>query len=87
MRVATVLLLLLQARLCREVKDAGIAGLISYALWEWGFWVASVPVGVSAYYGVTGHFPDFQNADDQKQLAAEAFAFVTSRGSHFWYND
>jgi len=63
-------------KLLQKVKDAGIAGLISYALWEWGFWVASVPVGISAYYGVTGHFPDLQNPDDQKQLAAEAFAFV-----------
>lgn len=31
---------------------------------------------IYTYYGVTGHFPDFSDADDQKQLAAEAFAFV-----------
>jgi len=63
-------------RLLQQVKDAGVAGFIAYALWEWGFWVASVPVGISAYYGVTGHFPDLQNPDDLKQLGAEAFAFV-----------
>merc|ERR1719310_781551 len=63
-------------KLLQQVKDAGVAGFIAYALWEWGFWVASVPVGISAYYGVTGHFPDLQNPDDLKQLGAEAFAFV-----------
>jgi len=63
-------------KLLQQVKDAGIAGIISYVFWEWAFWGVSIPVCISGYYGVTGHWPDLSNADDQKQLAAEAFAFV-----------
>jgi hypothetical protein len=63
-------------RLMQQVKDAGVAGVLSYALWELGFWTVSVPVCVGAYHQVTGHWPDLTNADDVKQLGAEAFAFV-----------
>ena len=63
-------------KLMKQVKDAGIAGVISYALWELGFWTVSVPVCIFAYRSVTGHWPDFSNPDDVKQLGAEAFAFV-----------
>ena len=51
-------------------------GLISYALWELGFWLLSVPVCVVGYQQVTGHWPDLSDAEDQKKLGAEAFAFV-----------
>ncbi len=63
-------------KLLQQVKDAGIAGVISYALWEFGFWAISVPVCIGAYREVTGHWPDFSNQEDLKQLGAEAFAFV-----------
>ena len=62
--------------LMQKVKDAGVAGAIAYAGWELIFWSASVPMGLVAYYGVTGHFPDTANPDDMAQLGAEAFAFV-----------
>ncbi|GMH52747.1 hypothetical protein TrLO_g8689 [Triparma laevis f. longispina] len=63
-------------KLLQKVKDAGIAGGISYAAWELGFWGVSVPVCVFGYREVTGHWPDFQNQDDVAKLSAEAFAFV-----------
>lgn len=63
-------------KMMQQVKDAGIAGIISYIFWEWAFWGASVPFGIYTYYGLTGHFPDFSDPEDQKQLAGEAFAFV-----------
>lgn len=63
-------------KMMQQVKDAGIAGAISYAAWEWAFWAVSVPVCVVGYRQVTGHWPDLQDADDQKKLGAEAFAFV-----------
>lgn len=63
-------------QLMQKVKDAGIAGVISYALWEFGFWTISVPVCIAAYRQVTGHWPDFTNQDDLQKLGAEAFAFV-----------
>jgi hypothetical protein len=28
-----------------QVKAAGVAGLVSYALWEFVFWTVSVPLG------------------------------------------
>lgn len=63
-------------KLMQQVKDAGIAGVISYALWEFGFWTVSVPVCIAAYRQVTGHWPDLTNTDDLQKLGAEAFAFV-----------
>ena len=44
-------------KLLKQVKEAGTAGVISYALWELGFWAISVPVCSFAFYEATGHFP------------------------------
>jgi len=63
-------------KLMKQVKEAGTAGVISYAIWELGFWALSVPVCAVGYYQVTGHWPDLSNPEDQKKLGAEAFAFV-----------
>ena len=60
----------------QQVKDAGVAGIISYIFWEWAFWGISVPVCVFGYQAATGHWPDFTNQEDLAQLGAEAFAFV-----------
>ena len=62
--------------LMQKVKDAGVAGAISYAAWELGFWGLSVPVALSAFYGVAGHLPDLSKSDDMQKLGAEAFAFI-----------
>jgi len=63
-------------KLLQQVKDAGVAGAISYAAWELAFWSFSVPVALFAYFELMGHLPDMANADDQAKLGAEAFAFV-----------
>jgi len=63
-------------KLMKQVKESGTAGVISYALWELGFWTISVPVCVFGYREVTGHWPDFNNQEDLQKLGAEAFAFV-----------
>jgi len=63
-------------KLLQKVKDAGVAGIISYVFWEWAFWGISIPVCIFGYYEVTGHWPDLSNAEDQAKLGAEAFAFV-----------
>lgn len=63
-------------KLLKQVKEAGTAGVVSYALWELGFWTLSVPVCVFGYREVTGHWPDFTDKDDVSKLGAEAFAFV-----------
>eukprot|EP00526_Cylindrotheca_closterium_P022875 CAMPEP_0113615752 /NCGR_PEP_ID=MMETSP0017_2-20120614/7872_1 /TAXON_ID=2856 /ORGANISM="Cylindrotheca closterium" /LENGTH=183 /DNA_ID=CAMNT_0000525017 /DNA_START=93 /DNA_END=644 /DNA_ORIENTATION=+ /assembly_acc=CAM_ASM_000147 len=63
-------------KLLKQVKEAGTAGVISYAAWELAFWALSVPVCIIGYRSVTGHFPDLSDKDDLAQLGAEAFAFV-----------
>uniref|UniRef100_A0A7R9WF11 DUF1279 domain-containing protein n=1 Tax=Pseudictyota dubia TaxID=2749911 RepID=A0A7R9WF11_9STRA len=63
-------------KLLKQVKDAGVAGFISYAAWEWAFWIVSVPVCVLGYYQVAGHWPDFSSKEDMAKVGAEAFAFV-----------
>mmetsp|Transcript_24452 Transcript_24452/g.57503 ORF Transcript_24452/g.57503 Transcript_24452/m.57503 type:complete len:291 (-) Transcript_24452:85-957(-) len=59
-----------------KIKESGVAGVMSYALWELAFWTVSVPVCVLGYKEVTGHWPDLQKTDDVSKLGAEAFAFV-----------
>jgi hypothetical protein len=63
-------------KMLQQIKDSGLAGVISYALWELGFWSVSIPLTIIAYQEVTGHWPDLQNPDDIAKLSAEAFAFV-----------
>jgi len=63
-------------QLLQQVKDAGVSGAISYALWELAFWALSVPVCLVAYQQVTGHWPDFSSSEDWKQLGTEGFVFV-----------
>lgn len=63
-------------KLLKKVKEAGTAGIISYALWELAFWALSVPVCVFTYYQLVGHMPDFSNGEDMSKLGGEAFAFV-----------
>ncbi|KAL7446089.1 hypothetical protein ACHAXM_010107 [Skeletonema potamos] len=62
--------------LIQKVKDAGVAGAISYAFWELGFWSISIPICVVGYNKFTGHWPDLSNSEDMKQLGGEIFAFV-----------
>ena len=32
-----------------QIKEAGVAGIISYIFWEWAFWGVSVPVCIFGY--------------------------------------
>merc|ERR1719231_1553930 len=63
-------------QLMQKVKDAGVAGIISYIFWEWAFWGVSVPVALFGFQAAVGYWPDFSNPDDMAKLGAEAFAFV-----------
>ena len=60
----------------QKVKDAGVAGIISYIFWEWAFWGVSVPVALFGFQAAFGYWPDFKDSDDLQKLGAEAFAFV-----------
>jgi len=65
-----------RAQMLRKIKDAGIAGIVSYGIVQLAFFGASIPVCLLAYNQVTGHWPDLSNPEDQAQLATEAFAFL-----------
>ena len=43
-----------EENLMQQIKDSGVAGVISYAAWELTFWTVSVPVCVLGYKEVTG---------------------------------
>ena len=43
-----------EENLMQQIKDSGVAGVISYAAWELAFWTISVPVCVLGYKEVTG---------------------------------
>ncbi|KAL7568667.1 hypothetical protein ACA910_021668 [Epithemia clementina (nom. ined.)] len=60
----------------QKIKESGKAGVISYALWELGFWLTSLPIALFGYYELAGHWPDLSNSEDMAKLGAEAFAFV-----------
>merc|ERR1719183_2405016 len=60
----------------RQIKKFGVAGVVSYALWEGAFWTLGGVGGLYAYYLATGHWPDLSNPDDAAKVGGEAFAFV-----------
>lgn len=63
-------------KLMAQIKEAGMAGIISYGLWEVAFWSASIPLVVFSYHKLTGHWPDFTNQEDIAKLSAQAFVYV-----------
>jgi hypothetical protein len=62
--------------LMEKIKCAGRAGIISYILWEWAFWIGAGGVAAFTYYTATGSWPDLSNPEDQGKVAASAFALV-----------
>jgi len=62
--------------LMEQIKCAGRAGIISYILWEWAFWIGAGGVATFTYYTATGGWPDLSNPEDQGKVAASAFALV-----------
>ena len=63
-------------KLMEQIKEAGIAGIISYGLWEVMFWSASIPLVVYSYHKVTGQWPDLGSKEDVAKLSAQAFVYV-----------
>jgi hypothetical protein len=62
--------------LMEQIKCAGRAGIISYILWEWAFWIGAGGLAAITYYQATGGWPDLSNPDDQAKVGASAFALV-----------
>jgi len=59
-----------------QIKKFGVAGVVSYALWEGGFWTIGGIGGLLAYYLAFGQWPDLANQEDAAKVGAEAFAFI-----------
>lgn len=62
--------------LMKQIKDSGIAGIISFGVVQTMFWAISTPLVVIAFWKVTGHFPDFGNQNDLEKLGVEAFTYL-----------
>jgi len=62
--------------LMEQIKCAGRAGIISYVIWEWVFWIGAGGIAAITYYQATGGWPDMSNPDDQAKVGASAFALV-----------
>ena len=62
--------------LMEQIKCAGRAGIVSYIIWEWIFWLTAIPIASYGYYTATGAWPDFSNDEDKAKVAASVFAFV-----------
>jgi len=62
--------------LVQQVKDAGKAGAISYALWEALFWGVSIPLGLLAYATVEGRWLDLTNSSDLETFGFACFCYA-----------
>jgi len=62
--------------LMEQIKCAGRAGIISYILWEWAFWIGAGGIAAFTFYTATGGWPDLSDPEDQGKVAASAFALV-----------
>mmetsp|Transcript_131791 Transcript_131791/g.320243 ORF Transcript_131791/g.320243 Transcript_131791/m.320243 type:complete len:200 (-) Transcript_131791:122-721(-) len=59
-----------------KIKELGIAGTISYALWESAFWIIGGGGAFAAYVWANGHLPDFSNQEEMAQVGGGAFVFI-----------
>lgn len=59
-----------------QIKSLGVAGAISYALWELAFWAIGGGGAVAAYLAAKGHMPDFSNQEELAEVTGEAFIFI-----------
>ena len=62
--------------LMKQTKEAGTAGIISFAMVQLGFWSLSLVVALAMYVRINGHPPDLTNSEELAQVAAEALAYV-----------
>ena len=60
-----------------QIKSAGTAGIVSYAITEGGFWVISIPLAIAAVAATTGALPDFTTNDGKAAVGGYSFAFLT----------
>ena len=59
-----------------KIKCAGRAGIVSYIICEWIFWLTAILIACGTYYSATGSWPDFSVDEDKAKVAGSVFAFV-----------
>lgn len=59
-----------------KIKSLGIAGTISYAVWELAFWAIAGGGAFAAFVYANGHFPDFSNQEEMAKVSGGAFVFI-----------
>uniref|UniRef100_A0A7S0ALT8 Uncharacterized protein n=1 Tax=Pyrodinium bahamense TaxID=73915 RepID=A0A7S0ALT8_9DINO len=59
-----------------KIKSLGLAGTISYALWESAFWIIGGGGAFAAYVWSNGHLPDFSNQEEMAKVGGGAFVFI-----------
>ena len=57
-------------KLMKQIKEAGTAGIISFALVQLGFWSLSLAIALFGYVKMTGHFPDLTDKEELSKLGA-----------------
>jgi hypothetical protein len=57
-------------KLMQQIKEAGTAGIISFALVQLAFWSLSLVLVVFTYVKVEGHLPDLSNPEELTKLSA-----------------
>ena len=58
------------------LQEFGLAGTLSFILWEWAFWLIGGGGAVAAYVQATGHMPDLSNKEELAATGGSAFAFI-----------
>ena len=66
----------------QQIKDAGTAGIISFALVQLGFWSLSLVAALVAYIQLTGHWPDWTDPEEMSKLGAGTCGVMRCS---FWY--
>ena len=59
-----------EENLLKKIKEAGMAGIISFGLVQLGFWAASAVVVLWGYVLMEGHLPDWSSQDEMAMLGA-----------------
>jgi len=61
-----------------KIKELGIAGTVSFVLWELAFWGIGGGGAAAVFIATTGYLPDFGNPTELAEVGGEAFVFINA---------
>ncbi|CEM26925.1 unnamed protein product [Vitrella brassicaformis CCMP3155] len=64
-------------KLTEKIKEAGVAGVISYGATEVAFWLTSLPLAIAAFLATFGAIPDMANGEDAAKVAVYSAGFLS----------